>query len=453
MAFDYNNYYKIDWIQSTGTQYIDTGLTNAIAYKAEIDFQYTDTSGIWKSIYGVSYPNVIAGDYYISITNSQKIYYNYTGNIQYNTTLNTNRHQVIFDKNLYLDGVLVGTSNTTPTPYTSVNISLFTHNCNSGYCSSAKIYSCKMSDQNGSLVRDFVPARRKSDNVVGLYDTVNEQFYTNAGTGEFIGAYSSEELDRLQYLVSPANSYFDTGLQPGNTANWEVDLTLSVQSSSAINTGIIYIGSSYYESWVVNGTNKFDFRWNNKKLTELDYTIGDKRNVIYKRVNGTIYFKIDNQESTYANSGLRAVNLIIGRAESTDGIKHFYKCKIYMENTLKKEYIPVKRKSDNVVGFYDLVDKTFSPSTGGSQFTAGPILQQYTISLATNPANKGILSGAGQYYDGDECTISYAEGDETYRFVNWSGSAISTNNPYTFTVSGNASFTANLERYGRCILL
>jgi hypothetical protein len=37
-----------------------------------------------------------------------------------------------------------------------------------------------------TLVRDFVPVKRNSDDVVGLYDVVNDTFYTNAGSGTFI---------------------------------------------------------------------------------------------------------------------------------------------------------------------------------------------------------------------------------------------------------------------------
>ena len=41
---------------------------------------------------------------------------------------------------------------------------------------------------NGAtLVRNFIPARRDSDGKIGMYDTVTNTFFTNAGTGEFIG--------------------------------------------------------------------------------------------------------------------------------------------------------------------------------------------------------------------------------------------------------------------------
>ena len=39
--------------------------------------------------------------------------------------------------------------------------------------------------QNNVLVGDFIPVKRKSDNVVGMYDAVSGKFYTNAGTGSF----------------------------------------------------------------------------------------------------------------------------------------------------------------------------------------------------------------------------------------------------------------------------
>ena len=34
----------------------------------------------------------------------------------------------------------------------------------------------------------MIPAKRKSDNVIGLYDMVSRQFFTNSGTGSFTGA-------------------------------------------------------------------------------------------------------------------------------------------------------------------------------------------------------------------------------------------------------------------------
>lgn len=39
--------------------------------------------------------------------------------------------------------------------------------------------------RDGELVYNFVPCVRKSDSVIGMYDTVTETFFTNVGTGDF----------------------------------------------------------------------------------------------------------------------------------------------------------------------------------------------------------------------------------------------------------------------------
>lgn len=48
-----------------------------------------------------------------------------------------------------------------------------------------KIYYYKLCDHNNVLKIDLYPVIRKSDNVIGMYDTVSGGFFTNAGTGEF----------------------------------------------------------------------------------------------------------------------------------------------------------------------------------------------------------------------------------------------------------------------------
>ena len=64
--------------------------------------------------------------------------------------------------------------------FTWVELQLFCMNRNwtmreySGY----RIYYCKIRD-NWNLVREFIPCYRKSDNVIWLYDKVNDVFYTN----------------------------------------------------------------------------------------------------------------------------------------------------------------------------------------------------------------------------------------------------------------------------------
>ncbi len=69
---------------------------------------------------------------------------------------------------------------------------------------------------------------------------------------------------------------------------------------------------------------------------------------------------------------------------------------------------------------------------------------KYTITATASPSNGGTVSGAGQYYGNTSCTLT-ATPAAHYDFVNWKkgNSVVSTNPTYTFTVTENASFTAN----------
>ena len=62
---------------------------------------------------------------------------------------------------------------------------LFAYNSNGYYCSRAKLFKA-IFKSNDTVVLNFIPAERYSDGKPGLYDTVNDVFYVNQGTGEFI---------------------------------------------------------------------------------------------------------------------------------------------------------------------------------------------------------------------------------------------------------------------------
>ena len=50
--------------------------------------------------------------------------------------------------------------------------------------SSFKLENFKIYNENEELVRNFIPCKRIIDNKPGLYDLVNNLFYTNQGTGD-----------------------------------------------------------------------------------------------------------------------------------------------------------------------------------------------------------------------------------------------------------------------------
>ena len=71
-------------------------------------------------------------------------------------------------------------------------------------------------------------------------------------------------------------------------------------------------------------------------------------------------------------------------------------------------------------------------------------LAAYKINAASNPIEGGTVSGGGTYANGAECTLT-ATANEGFSFTNWTknGTVVSTNNSYTFTVTGSSTLVAN----------
>ena len=79
---------------------------------------------------------------------------------------------------------------------------------------SGRIYSLKLYD-GGDLVLNMIPARRNSDNVLGMYNLADGTFYTNAGTGTFT-AGAVDSLFGGGTCINVGDGYW----APANTTNF-----------------------------------------------------------------------------------------------------------------------------------------------------------------------------------------------------------------------------------------
>jgi len=184
-----SEYEQVDYIESSGTQRINTGV-------------FTDTAKTYRYQAVLNYP-----------ATSNEQYHGTTGNL----TIGCN------NQNAFICGTGTGKSFSKDTWYAfdvvffgrksgsygncqylcfynlgggggymsniTYSFSASTEICLFALSNQTKPSSCKMSsfkiDVEGETVRDFVPCYRKSDNEIGMYDTVNGQFYTNSGSGSF----------------------------------------------------------------------------------------------------------------------------------------------------------------------------------------------------------------------------------------------------------------------------
>lgn len=190
-----DGYTQVEYLRSSGTQYIDTGVVaNYDALTIECDGTSNGT------LYGT---NDNIRDFQIipnlpDTANAGSVRFNYAGEAVY---LKNVPNDAVFksDRNkCYINGELVHTFASVVSYNHGLSNYLFGRNQKGslGNPGSATIRYCKIwvSDV---LVRYFVPAKRNSDGVLGMYDTVNTVFYTNAGVGEFA---AGAEMTANQYL-------------------------------------------------------------------------------------------------------------------------------------------------------------------------------------------------------------------------------------------------------------
>lgn len=77
-------------------------------------------------------------------------------------------------------------------------------------------------------------------------------------------------------------------------------------------------------------------------------------------------------------------------------------------------------------------------------YSCVPSAPTYTVTAGAAPQNAGTVTGAGDYVAGTGITLT-ATPETGYTFANWTenGEEVSTDNPYTFTVSASRSLSAN----------
>ena len=174
-------YTTVEYIQSSGTQYIDTGFKPNQDTKISITVDFPPSGTAW--LYG---GRTSAGSNslgFLCVSNAYR--FDYASSTNTLTTKPTGKFTIDSDKNeCYINGELVSTA--TYTTFASpVNMYIFNNNNNGSLSggSSAKLYNCSIYD-NGTIVRHFIPCKNP-DGAVGLYDTIGKQFYANAGTGDF----------------------------------------------------------------------------------------------------------------------------------------------------------------------------------------------------------------------------------------------------------------------------
>ncbi len=197
-----SGYTCLDYIQASGTQYIDTGIVPTLTSGAHIRAKFLALKSSDNIIFGATDSTAFAGGKPMSIDvfKNQVLMplggradnsINYTSAISQTMTTNVLydfKMNYLNDKKAVINDVVRATY-TAPVSMTSKSLMLFNLNSSAGGISQyaatkSQIFSAVITD-GSNIVFNGVPAKRDSDGVIGVYDTVSDRFLTNAGTGTF----------------------------------------------------------------------------------------------------------------------------------------------------------------------------------------------------------------------------------------------------------------------------
>lgn len=181
-----SEYQQVAYIESDGKSWIDTGVIGKTGLHIVTEMGYvtpTNVTALFGSrdprFYVTLYPSAnfdfaYNSDNSISISpENRKIY-----NIDFDTSTRPARFGI--------DGIYYVQSNNQVDTNRNVYIFCFNRNGFASAFSKSIFKSMTIADENGELLRNFVPCYRKSDGEIGMYDLVNGVFYTNSGSGTFI---------------------------------------------------------------------------------------------------------------------------------------------------------------------------------------------------------------------------------------------------------------------------
>lgn len=417
-------YTQVEYLQGTGTQYIDIGSKMYNNSEIELCFSF-DVIQQDCSIFG-SRDSATVNNFEIASANptfplyldfgnyntSRATYRGATINTKYICTISKSL-RAVYDENRTLlarNTTLISADNVTRL-YARIfdTAGGFSANKLKG-----KVYYCKI--WNGeNLIRNFIPCKNPS-NVAGLYDTVNGAFYTNAGTGTFntgsvvskksVGDLVTDTSDtnygkykipvltnsnttniylnkplrkisklptgytEIEHIRSTGTQYINTGL-PSSQNVYEFITEVGGTSNTSTNQGVLFGAPYGFNVSIVSKIYRATGQCiTNKMISENTY---DTLHLITNPAQSSIKLTINDTEFTGTYSSYQYNNDlgIFGYVNRTQLVSCKIKyLQIKKDGVLVRNFIPCKNPS-NVVGMYDTVNDVFYSNAGSGSFIAG----------------------------------------------------------------------------------
>ena len=185
------------------------------------------------------------------------------------------------------------------------------------------------------------------------------------------------DLVPCKYIENTSLAYIDTNIENGANS-WSIDAVISISEKKYGNIIGSRGASRYYQAIIVNPAMNFVTRMNNTTETYSGYTaeIGKKYHLVGTPKSLTVTDE-DAQSFTITNSGgfvsnghsLTLFNLESYIIEANAFLGRVYSLKLYRNNVLVRDYMPMFKKSTGEYGLNDNLNGVFYGSANNNKFT------------------------------------------------------------------------------------
>ena len=411
-------YVQLEWIESTDSQYVNTGIKASSTLQGWIDCQLTQARDSGYSVLGNLYVRGATADQrdwrVIALNGSgaQSIFD--CGSARCSQKVNafpkdtrvvagfgTENGSIYLAVTNQATGVQLASANAKSAGSISAQpISLF--GCVSVSASQAnmgiaaicpmRIYRCRLTevvDGKRETVRDFVPCLRVANGDFGLYDTVEGKFYANAGTGTFLSPIPAlpAAYQRLDWIESDGSQYIDLGLVATKTLQAKMDFTAWDEKDFFF--GMV---NGEDDDWRLATTTSgakilfdrcatSDEGWNSRIYTDLSKGILGVRSLaefgsqdngttlfvkVVEQATGDVLVNATKTAGTRAPTGAKTISLF-GRPRAVHAAKNTH-LRIYSlqltdlvggTRTVIRDLMPCRVRATGRVGLYDCVTGVF----------------------------------------------------------------------------------------------
>lgn len=379
-----SGYTQYDYLErGNNNAYINTGLYANSNTEMELDFMVLDMNGgTGKSMAGTVVANANFAFRFVAVDSYVCSYGNQNAGVLYSPTLKELNRRYLYRVNkngFYINNSLMKSFTDIEFANEGTNTIFLFQSRNSGSDNALRVYGFKLKE-NGVLTANYIPCKRDSDGVCGMYDLVSNTFKPSSNSYQFTCGNDSvlEGYTKYDYLAkTDYRQYIDTGL--GYSDKTEVELGFKMITQDFLGNYINLFGR-------ITSEPKSVLYLRFMKASAYNAAIGDDSLSANGASVGSVYRDPSqkwiytlNKNGFYLNGN--RIKALSNVAEFTDNntltlfrveggtinsaLFQVYSLRIRENGELVADYIPVKRNSDGKCGMYDLVSDTFKTDSSG----------------------------------------------------------------------------------------